>query len=255
MLYKAQYGKYLAEIAQELREVKPDINFSGFISSVKNRYFTELQVLRKYGQGKKVIEIGATPFVFSILAKKFEVDLISVDLNPDKYQEIIDYYGLDVRRVDIESQPLPFEDNSVDYIHFSEVFEHLRINPFFALKEIKRVLKPEGLLFLSTPNFYAADNLWRCIRGKGFRDGFKEFLMIEKFGYPGHIREYTKYEVTEFLEYIGFEIIEHKYRTYVKARFALANLVYKLIPFFRPYQTFLCTKLLKDSTNDNRRNS
>ncbi len=247
MIDKRQYEKYLKQIEKELKTVKPEIKYTGFIASVKNRYFAELQVLQRFGQDKKILEIGATPFVFSILAKKLGIELTSVDLNPEKYYEIIDYYGLIVKKVDIETEKLPFDDETFDYIHFSEVFEHLRINPFFALKEIKRVLKPEGKLFLSTPNFYAADNLWRCVRGKGFRDGFKEFLMIEKYGYPGHIREYTKGEVIEFLQYTGFEILEHKYRTYVKTRFALVNLVYKLIPFFRPYQTFLCTKLLKDS--------
>ena len=246
MLDKPTYEKYLSKLEDELKHIEPEINFSGFIASVKNRYFAELQVLENYATNKLALEIGASPFVFSILAKKLGINVISIDLNPGKYQKVIDYYKLDVRQVDIETQSLPFDDESVDYVHFSEVFEHLRINPFFALRQIKRVLKTDGLLFLSTPNFYALDNLWRCLRGKGFRDGFKEFLMIEKTGYPGHIREYAKTEVYEFLHYTGFDIISHKYKAYVKTRYGLVNFVYKFIPFFRPYQTFLCSKKSKN---------
>jgi SAM-dependent methyltransferase len=47
--------------------------------------------------------------------------------------------------VDIEKERLPFEDNSVDEIACYEVLEHLD-NLIFAMNEMWRVLKPEGIL-------------------------------------------------------------------------------------------------------------
>jgi SAM-dependent methyltransferase len=41
-------------------------------------------------------------------------------------------------------------DNSFDFIIFTEVLEHT-LNPFDAVKELHRILKPNGLLFFSTP--------------------------------------------------------------------------------------------------------
>ena len=38
-------------------------------------------------------------------------------------------------------------------------FEHLRVDPFFALEEMRRVLQPDVLLYLTTPNLY---RLWQC---------------------------------------------------------------------------------------------
>jgi len=46
---------------------------------------------------------------------------------------------------------LPFEDRSFDVVICSEVIEHV-CNHVAAIKELSRILKPGGYLFLSTPN-------------------------------------------------------------------------------------------------------
>lgn len=48
------------------------------------------------------------------------------------------------------TQPMPFEDSTFDYVWCSEVLEHL-FSPLFALKEIRRVLKPGGQLMVTVP--------------------------------------------------------------------------------------------------------
>ncbi|KLE11778.1 hypothetical protein AF80_00070 [Aliarcobacter butzleri L355] len=51
-------------------------------------------------------------------------------------------------------EPLPFEDNFFDVISMVEVVEHIPKNDIdFYIKEIKRVLKPNGLFILTTPNY------------------------------------------------------------------------------------------------------
>ena len=46
---------------------------------------------------------------------------------------------------DIEKEPLPFADNSVDEIACYELLEHIE-NLIFVMNEMWRVLKPEGIL-------------------------------------------------------------------------------------------------------------
>ena len=50
--------------------------------------------------------------------------------------------------IDIEN--IPYEDNTVDSIICIEVLEHVR-NPFKAIDEIYRTLKPGGKVFFTTP--------------------------------------------------------------------------------------------------------
>lgn len=53
---------------------------------------------------------------------------------------------------DLNVIPYPFEDNSIDEIHFYHVLEHLD-NPIKKLEEIHRILKVGGKLFMRVPHF------------------------------------------------------------------------------------------------------
>ncbi|HOX08618.1 MAG TPA: methyltransferase domain-containing protein [Planctomycetota bacterium] len=65
----------------------------------------------------------------------------------------------------------PFPDGSFDGIHMQEVIEHLE-NPAHAVRECARVLKPDGVLVLSTPNMLNAASRVRFLLS-GFYQGRK----------------------------------------------------------------------------------
>lgn len=117
---------------------------------------------------------------------------------------------------DIETEKLPFHDSQFDVVLFNELFEHLRINPIFTMREVHRILKPGGLLFLSTPNLRSLAGLAnfllknRCYSCEA--DPYDEFSKLEGLGHMGHVREYTTREITEFLGRIGFEVREIVFR-------------------------------------------
>jgi len=58
--------------------------------------------------------------------------------------------GFDIRKYDL-NKGLPFKKSSFDIIIALEVLEHL-YNPYEMMKEIKRVLKPNGYAIISMPN-------------------------------------------------------------------------------------------------------
>ncbi len=241
MVDPATYRSVLYQTQLEFEQVCGR-SFKNLFISVGPRYFFELQLVEKFSPSKRILEVGAAPFVFTVLAKKFGYQVTGLDFNPAKFQKIIDYYGLDIRQVNIQAEKFPFDSQSFEYVHFSEVFEHLYVNPFFTLLEINRVLTEKGILLLGTPNFYSADNIWRCLTGRGFRDAFEEFSKIWDFGYPGHIREYTHAEVVKFLNFANFSVKAYFFKYYRKSNLFFLNVIFKLFPKLRPYQVFICEK-------------
>jgi len=63
--------------------------------------------------------------------------------------------GINYRQYDA-ANPLPYPDASFDYVFSLEGIEHFEA-PFPFVRELCRVLKPGGRLYLSTPNTFSVD--------------------------------------------------------------------------------------------------
>lgn len=110
-----------------------------------------------------------------------------------RYLRKNDYYGIDYYEPSIQEgrrlfpeanflcsqlPELPFAAESFDNVLCLEVIEHLEEKDVLTLlDEIHRILKPQGVLFISSPNFDNKETLWQ-----------------------DHIKEYTKKEMKELLQ-------------------------------------------------------
>ena len=96
----------------------------------------------------------------------------------------------DTSEVDIISDiiNIPLEDNFVDVILCTEVFEHIK-NPILAIKEFSRILKPGGKLLLTAP-FCSITHMAPYYYQNGFsKYWYREILKDYKF----KINEETSY--------------------------------------------------------------
>lgn len=75
------------------------------------------------------------------------------------------------------------------------------MNPVRVLKEIKRILKPNGALILTTPNVSRLENVAKMIAGVNIYDPYSGYGP-----YGRHNREYNKHELYLLLNYLGFSI-------------------------------------------------
>ncbi len=94
---------------------------------------------------------------------------------------------------------------TLDIVVLSEVLEHLLSEDRSILNNLKKLLKPNGLLIITVPN---ATSLWNRIRlliGRNIHSSKAEILN-GVFGGYGHIREYTMKEVKSLLDDCGFKI-------------------------------------------------
>lgn len=85
-------------------------------------------------QNLKIVNLGC--------GNKKEEGEIGVDIIPSPQVDIV---------ADLNRYPLPFEDNSIDIVKSSHVFEHLD-NLILLMEEIHRMLKPEGILEFTVPH-------------------------------------------------------------------------------------------------------
>ena len=224
-----------------------DSDYFPYYLTHRARYRSDARrVLEAAGNGP-MLEVGSVPCHATALLALCGVPVVGVDLAPARAQATINAFALDVRSCDIEREPLPFPDAHFDTVLFAETFEHLRVDPQFALSEINRVMAMGGRLLLTTPNLYSAQNIARFLAGRGITDGLSEFSKLRHLGHMGHVREYAPAEVRRFLEASGFAIERLDFAHYhyrPGKRGLLARLVFGVLPrHFRSFQVVTARKV------------
>ncbi len=160
------------------------------------------------GNKGKILDIGCGTGRF--IAKFKEVyEVFGVDVSRMAIQRTSEA-GINVHRIDVSIEKLPYAKRTFDVIHMGDVVEHL-VNPDFAIKEARRVLKQDGSLVLSTPNLASWYN--RILLLLGIQPIFSEVSTEKIFGRPGtevvgHLRLFTLKALTDFLIYNGFKIVK-----------------------------------------------
>ncbi|WP_079253863.1 class I SAM-dependent methyltransferase [Endozoicomonas arenosclerae] len=158
----------------------------------------------KLRSGDKVLDVGCGEGRHSIAAwLEAKVDVTGLDLCENdlqtarnKQQEAVQYLegseeDRSIKFIQGNALELPFEDNTFDKIICSEVLEHI---PDYqgVLAEIKRVLKPDGLLAVSVPRAWPEEICWKLS---------KAYHQVE----GGHIRIFNSTHLRHDIESLGWQ--------------------------------------------------
>jgi 2-polyprenyl-3-methyl-5-hydroxy-6-metoxy-1,4-benzoquinol methylase len=198
----------------------------------------------------RVLEIGAFPYVLTLPLVNRGYNLTALDKckSLQYIPSIADKFKLKVLDCDLDTDPIPEADSSFDSVIMNEVFEHLRVNLIASMREIHRVLRPGGLLLLSTPNLRSVRGIYNLLRREeaycSMGGVYDNFAYLEQLGVMGHVREYTPKEVRDFLQKMGFEIEGTIYRgEYVGGWFwRLSQLFTFACPQFKPFFSIVARK-------------
>lgn len=136
--------------------------------------------VRELAEGKAVLDIACGEGYGSNLLAQRAASVVGVDIAPDVVRHAAEKYqhpNLAYHHGSCLDIPLP--DASVDMVVSLETLEHFVEHTIF-LKEIKRVLRPGGLLVLSSPNR-------------------PEFSERHKICHPFHVRELNRQEFDDLI--------------------------------------------------------
>jgi len=152
--------------------------------------------IKSFSKEASVLDIGAGTGVMSELAYKCNNELKYVAVDPA--EGMLKFAPSFLQTHVATAEELPFEGSSFDAVIMGESLHHLD-NPELAFKEIVRVLKTDGKLFIY--DFDVSSFLGKSI------------CLVEKtLGEPGNF--YEPNELKRVLEGYGFcvEISQHKWR-------------------------------------------
>jgi SAM-dependent methyltransferase len=143
------------------------------------------------GVGKQVLDLGCRS---GALTRHFldGNEVVGMDVDSAALAKAA-ALGIEPVQANVE-EPLPFEDERFDAVVAGELFEHLRF-PDALVAEVRRVLRPGGVLAGSVPNAFRLQTRLRFLRGRPPEDD------------PTHLRMFSPPGLEALLA-AGFEDVE-----------------------------------------------
>jgi 2-polyprenyl-3-methyl-5-hydroxy-6-metoxy-1,4-benzoquinol methylase len=96
----------------------------------------------------KLLDVGAGTGALSNKLKSEGFDVSACDINPGNFIP----EDINCKEANLNTN-FPFDDATFDYAVSAEVIEHIE-NPWFFVRELYRITKPDGIVIISTPNLH-----------------------------------------------------------------------------------------------------
>ncbi len=97
-------------------------------------------------------------------------------------------------------EPIPLETQGYDAVICLATIEHL-INLDAFVNDLHRILKDDGRLYLSVPNYASLYWMIPLLRGRTFHDPFGE---KSRYEFYAHIRYFTHRTLLDYMRHFGF---------------------------------------------------
>ncbi|MDQ3003113.1 MAG: class I SAM-dependent methyltransferase [Fibrobacterota bacterium] len=251
--------------------VEPNEETKVYLDFHSDRYFKTYEFLKPFIQVKNpaILDFGMSPYFATVLQclsnatyagvwggrrlDHSEAGKSELRLRTQLRDKIVETPVQD--GYDFESDALPFPDQSFDIILFLEVIEHFIVDPIFALKEIARVLKPEGILILTTDNSNCLIKLLKFLALKPIYWPYNDTTYGDR-----HNREYLQYEIADLLKGIGYRDVQvglknlspygdGKHPLKKKIGYVLSNIITQL-PYFRNFKRQIFASARRGESRD-----
>jgi len=256
----------LNKVIDEFNNEAPNIDSTGdeegqknYLEIMKKSYFITLKNCLKVlpYKNSNICELGAFLGIVSKSLKYLGHNVIACDIpyffDKDEIKKYFSKSSIKSLSFNLRNYQIPISDESQDLVIACEILEHLNFNPLPIVKEINRILKLGGLLYIATPN---ADSFVKKIRYliTGRQPSFKTNQFFEQLDASKnmvvglHWREYNSSEINAMILPFGFELIHKKLTSDIGTSHGglLISLIKKIIfalPGCKPNQILIFKKL------------
>ncbi len=179
----------------QIKKDYEDMVDEDYLKEEKGRRAQSAHILSKLKKSKKdgqLLDIGCGPGFFLDEAKRLGWQVSGVDLSLWAKEYAKKQFGIEVRKGTLVEAN--FSGQQFDVVIMNDVIEHLE-NPSEVLTEIRRILKHDGILYLSTPDI---NSFWSHLLGA-------RWWGINKY----HLFYFSKRTLRELLSRAGFKILRH----------------------------------------------
>lgn len=264
--------KVLNKVIDEFNNNPPNVdnteNIDGqkkYLDIMKKSYFITLKNCLKFlpNKNSNICELGAFLGIVSKSLNYFGHNVIACDIPYFFDREEIKYYfaksSIKSLSFNLRKYEIPISNDSQDLVIACEILEHLNFNPLPIVKEINRILKLGGLLYIATPN---ADSFVKKIRYliTGRQPSLKTNQFFEQLDASKnmivglHWREYNPSEINAMIRPFGFELIYKRFTSDIGTSHGglLISLIKKIIfalPGCKPNQILIFKKTKNSKLN------
>lgn len=205
-------------------------------------------IARALEPAHRVLDVGAGHgLLLSFLTELgHECHALDVVDQPAAHPEIYGK-GITFHLCNVEADPIPYPDESFDAVVCCQVLEHFTHSHLPAVRDMRRVLRPGGILEIDVPNVACFRNRVRLLRGKHITYDYADhYLRATPILYRGrsfyplrHNREFTRDELDLLLKMAGFEkrdvgfLKSRRYREGLQRVKSLGTAAKDLIPSLR----------------------
>ncbi|WP_280949187.1 class I SAM-dependent methyltransferase [Hyphomicrobium sp. 802] len=197
---------------------------------------------RAVPKGASICDIGAAPYTATETLARLGYHVTAYDTALPA-ESLARWLSFEVIKGDTSTAHIQLPSGTFDAVVMSEVFEHLHVNPIITMREVQRILKPGGLLYLTTPNGLGLRKICKVVREGKFTDFYENWSRLEASGEMGHVTEYTPFEIRHFMEQCGFRSVNVRTENVYSKSNKFEHYFWKLVttPFPLKRETIVCT--------------
>ncbi|MBC7262807.1 MAG: class I SAM-dependent methyltransferase [Chloroflexi bacterium] len=168
-------------------------DYLGDEENIRLTFAKRLRTIEVYVERGRLLDIGCATGFFLNVARDHGWDVVGTEVSEYSVDYARSHFGLDVRLGTLRD--IRFESDTFDVVTMWDVIEHLT-DPMGELQEIRRILRPGGLLSIITPN---VDSLVARVLGPRW----EEFRRVRE-----HLYFFSPRTLAAMLDRVGFVVLK-----------------------------------------------